>query len=220
MKNKYIIFTSIFLVILFFISFSFNKNKSNTTIDKSKKIYIYDRWVNDITSYKNDEILYQFAIYDFNNEIDIDKSNLINLLLDNTPHISLTDYKLEYTGEDKNVKFYTLSLYIKIDKLGLYKLNDLNLKMSINNKVYNFSLGNSIIKIIEKTNDLDTIGGSAIISKKFDDDIYDLYYEIKNTTNHKIVLNDLKLNNQAGIKILKSDINNLIINPNEQKKLI
>lgn len=220
MKKKYIIFTFIFALIFTFIFIINNKYKENHDDLSSKKLYIYDSWKNDITTFKDDEILYQFPIYDFNSEIELDHLDLIELsLIDATPNVSLTNYNLEYTGTNQNINFYTLSVYIKIDKLGLYKLNNLNLEMTVNNNVYDFSLGDSIVKIVEKTNDLDMVGGSAIISKKFEDTTYDIYYEVKNLTNQKVNLKELRLNGQTGITILESNIDNIILSPNESREI-
>lgn len=218
MKKKF----AFFIIIITVVStlFVFGNNPKNT-IATSKKIYIYDSWKNDITSYKDDSILYQFAIYDFNNEIDIEKSNLIDLnLINSNDNMSLTDFDLEYTGEENNIKFYTLSVYITLDKLGIYNLNNIDISMELpNNNQYTFSLGNSIVNIINKNNDLDLVEGSAILSKKTETDIYDVDYTIKNLTDKQVTLVDIKLNDQSGIEIIESNVSNLKINPNEEKKI-
>lgn len=224
--NKYTtILLSIISIIFVTIIFTYS-NKNNPLKDKLdlayNGIYIHNKWINNISVLKNESVFIQIPIYDFNNEIDLETTDITinNFNIGEIEYISL-----ENQEQYDNFTSYMLHFYMKFNKPGNYQINNIELEIDTNENIYSKNIGNYSINVYDKVsdnkNDLEIIGGSGFIdilnpiSTDNNINYYPATYTLKNNTSTPIQIDSININKSSYIYI--DELNNMVINPNEEK---
>lgn len=225
MKKRYKLIFIIFICMSLFIVLKNVKteNKDNSiNLESKENVYIYGDWNNNIVVDKDEQILVQIPIYDFNNEI---KENDVNIKVNNFDYGRISDISLEKNHNYEKFTSYTASFYMDFDKVGEYNIKDITLEIETDNEVFSKSIGNFIVKVCKSNTDnsIDIIGGSALIDlnsnieeKDKDYNYYRLNYVLKNNSDEKILIKNINLN-KSDLITIKMDEN--YINPNEEKTI-
>lgn len=224
--NKYsIILLSIISIIFISIAFTYG-NKSNDSKDKLNLtydgIYIHNKWMNNISILKNESAFIQIPVYDFNNEIDLETTQITV----NNFNIGEIEYiRLENQEQYDNFTSYMLHFYMKFDKPGNYQINDIELEIHTDENTYFENIGDYNITVYDTAddnkNDLEIIGGSGFIdilnpmSSDNNVNCYPATYTLKNNTNTPIQIDNININKSSYIYI--DNLNKVTINPNEEK---
>lgn len=206
----------------------YNLTKKNETPNKEENItsrqniFIYGDWDNNIIINKDKKVLVQIPVYDFNNEIN---KLHTNVSIDNFKIGSIDDIKFVNEEKHSSFNYYTLQFYMNFKEVGEFKLDNLIVNINTNNGSYSQNIGNYNIKVVDSLNtknELEIVGGTALepLNRSKNEGMvdYSVYYDIKNNSDHEVVISNIKLNTSDDIKV-KNKIEPVKIQPSETKKV-
>ena len=182
MKKSYKVLLIIISVLLLFGLVTGYKYLYYNTDTNNNNVYIYGDWDNDISILKNEDIIIQVPIYDFNQEID-----------DNTS-ISIQNFD---DGEIDNIEAV----------------------INTSSNTYSTNLGNYSVMVYDEnsiSNDIEIVGGSALVETISDENTYLLSYTLKNNSNNNILIEKINLNSSDKLSI---DFDSVNLCPNEERDI-
>ena len=213
MKKNYIVSSIIVLVVLLLGLLLFGYRRFNYS--DISNVYIYGKWNNNISVLKNEDIFVQVPIYDFNQEI----NDNTFISIENFDNGEICD--IELTNKQKYPEFtcYTLQFYMSFNRTGYFELDDINAIITTSSNTYSANLGNYYVMVYDKnsiSNDIEIVGGSALVETISDENTYSLSYTVKNNSNNDILIEEINLNYSDKISI---DFDSIILSPNEEKTI-
>ena len=215
MKKSYKIFLTIISVLLLpglitgCKKLDYNRDKNNSNV------YIYGKWDNDISILKNEDIIIQVPIYDFNHKIDDDTS----ISIQNFDDGEIYNIELNNKQEFPEFTSYTLQFNMLFNSTGRFKLDDIKAVITTASDTYSANLGNYSVTVYDEnsvSDDIEVVGGISLVEAINEDNTYLLSYTVKNNSNNDILLEKINLNSSDKLFI---DFDSVNLSPNEERDI-
>lgn len=215
MKKSYKIFLTIISVLLLpglitgCKKLDYNRDKNNSNV------YIYGKWDNDISVLKNEDIIIQVPIYDFNHKIDDDTS----ISIQNFDDGEIYNIELNNKQEFPEFTSYTLQFNMLFNSTGRFKLDDIEAVITTASDTYSANLGNYSVTVYDEnsvSDDIEVVGGISLVEAINEDNTYLLSYTVKNNSNNDILLEKINLNSSDKLSI---DFDSVNLSPNEERDI-
>ena len=185
------------------------------TDTNNNNVYIYGDWDNDISILKNEDIIIQVPIYDFNQEIDDNTS----ISIQNFDDGEIYNIELNNKQEFDEFTSYTLQFNMLFNRTGYFELDNIEAVINTSSNTYSTNLGNYSVMVYDEnsiSNDIEIVGGSALVETISDENTYLLSYTLKNNSNNNILIEKINLNSSDKLSI---DFDSVILSPNEEKDI-
>ena len=190
-------------------------NTDKNTDTNNPNLYIYGDWDNDISILKNEDIIIQVPIYDFNKEIDDNTS----ISIQNFDGGEIYNIALNNKQEFPEFTSYTLQFNMLFNRTGYFELDNIEAVINTSSNTYSTNLGNYSVMVYDEnsiSNDIEIVGGSALVETISDENTYLLSYTLKNNSNNNILIEKINLNSSDKLSI---DFDSVILSPNEEKDI-
>ena len=215
MKKSYKVLLIIISVLLLFGLVTGYKYLYYNTDTNNNNVYIYGDWDNDISILKNEDIIIQVPIYDFNQEIDDNTS----ISIQNFDDGEIYNIELNNKQEFDEFTSYTLQFNMLFNRTGYFELDNIEAVINTSSNTYSTNLGNYSVMVYDEnsiSNDIEIVGGSALVETISDENTYLLSYTLKNNSNNNILIEKINLNSSDKLSI---DFDSVILSPNEEKDI-
>lgn len=178
-------------------------------------VYLYGKWDNDISVLKNEYIIIQVPIYDFNHKIDDDTS----ISIQNFDDGEIYNIELNNKQEFPEFTSYTLQFNMLFNTTGRFKLDDIEAVITTESDTYSANLGNYSVTVYDEnsvSDDIEIVGGISLVEAINEDNTYSLSYTVKNNSNNDILLEKINLNSSDKLSI---DFDSVNLCPNEERDI-
>ena len=171
MKKSYKVLLIIISVLLLFGLVTGYKYLYYNTDTNNNNVYIYGDWDNDISILKNEDIIIQVPIYDFNQEIDDNTS----ISIQNFDDGEIYNIELNNKQEFDEFTSYTLQFNMLFNRTGYFELDNIEAVINTSSNTYSTNLGNYSVMVYDEnsiSNDIEIVGGSALVETISDENTY------------------------------------------------
>ena len=215
MKKSYKIFLTIISVLLLPGLITGCKKLDYNGDENNYNVYIYGKWDNDISVLKNEDIIIQVPIYDFNHKIDDDTS----ISIQNFDDGEIYNIELNNKQEFPEFTSYTLQFNMLFNSTGRFKLDDIEAVITTASDTYSANLGNYSVTVYDEnsvSDDIEIVGGISLVEAINEENTYSLSYTVKNNSNNDILLEKINLNSSDKLSI---DFDSVNLSPNEERDI-
>ena len=215
MKKSYKIFLTIISVLLLPGLITGCKKLDYNGDENNYNVYLYGKWDNDISVLKNEDIIIQVPIYDFNHKIDDDTS----ISIQNFDDGEIYNIELNNKQEFPEFTSYTLQFNMLFNSTGRFKLDDIKAVITTASDTYSANLGNYSVTVYDEnsvSDDIEVVGGISLVEAINEDNTYLLSYTVKNNSNNDILLEKINLNSSDKLSI---DFDSVNLSPNEERDI-
>lgn len=215
MKKSYKVLLIIISVLLLFGLVTGYKYLYYNTDTNNNNVYIYGDWDNDISILKNEDIIIQVPIYDFNQEIDDNTS----ISIQNFDDGEIYNIELNNKQEFDEFTSYTLQFNMLFNRTGYFELDNIEAVINTSSNTYSTNLGNYSVMVYDEnsiSNDIEIVGGSVLVETISDENTYLLSYTLKNNSNNNILIEKINLNSSDKLSI---DFDSVNLCPNEERDI-
>lgn len=105
------------------------------------------------------------------------------------------------------------------NRTGYFELDNIEAVINTSSNTYSTNLGNYSVMVYDEnsiSNDIEIVGGSALVETISDENTYLLSYTLKNNSNNNILIEKINLNSSDKLSI---DFDSVILSPNEEKDI-